>query len=233
MLFRSINKELRPESKNGEAKLVSLFKIFSPEHLLKLPFVNDSNTLDKSFYAELLHVIGLGETKSGSKKIIDRKGINERDAASLLESSITQLEALGKIKQLNKSGAFGSTPSERIFNIALELSITWINRVLFLKLLEGQLITYHKGDSSYAFLNSEKIKTFDDIDVLFFQVLAVSEAERTEDIKKAFPKVPYLNSSLFEPTELEQSSIFIGNLRDDQKLPLLSSTVLKIGRAHV
>lgn len=222
-----LKKELRPENISSETKLVSLFKIFSPEHLLKLPFVNDSNTLDKSFYAELLHVIGLGETKSGSKKIIGRKGIDERNPAALLESSITQLEALGKIKQLNKPGAFGNTSSERLFNVALELSITWINRILFLKLLEGQLITYHKGDSSYAFLNSEKIKSFDDVDLLFFQVLAVSEAERTDDIKKIFPKVPYLNSSLFEPTELEQSSIFIGNLREEQKLPLLSSTVLK------
>jgi adenine-specific DNA-methyltransferase len=30
--------------------------------------------------------------------------------------------------------------------VALELTITWINRILFLKLLEAQLLTYHKGD---------------------------------------------------------------------------------------
>ena len=29
---------------------------------------------------------------------------------------------------------------ERIFSAALELCITWINRVLFLKLLEGRLV---------------------------------------------------------------------------------------------
>ena len=29
---------------------------------------------------------------------------------------------------------------ERLFNVALELTITWVNRILFLKLLEAQLI---------------------------------------------------------------------------------------------
>ena len=38
-----------------EHQLISLYKIFSPEHLLKLPFANDSNSLDKNFYSELLH----------------------------------------------------------------------------------------------------------------------------------------------------------------------------------
>jgi hypothetical protein len=33
------------------------YKLFSPEHLLKLPFANDSNSLDKEFYNELLYII--------------------------------------------------------------------------------------------------------------------------------------------------------------------------------
>jgi len=32
--------------------------LFSPEHLLKLPFQNDNNTLNKGFFDELLHIIG-------------------------------------------------------------------------------------------------------------------------------------------------------------------------------
>jgi hypothetical protein len=35
--------------------------LLSPEHLLKLPFTNDSNNLDERFYSELLHIIGLTE----------------------------------------------------------------------------------------------------------------------------------------------------------------------------
>jgi adenine-specific DNA-methyltransferase len=68
---------------------------------------------------------------------------------------------------------------EKLFNVGLELSITWINRILFLKLLEAQLITYHKGDKSYAFLSFDKIKDYDDLNSLFFQVLG-TQAKRTE-----------------------------------------------------
>jgi adenine-specific DNA-methyltransferase len=39
--------------------------------------------------------------------------------------------------------------------------------------------------------------------------------------------VPYLNSSLFEPNELEHNTLLISNLEDDYTLPLHPSTVLK------
>ena len=59
---------------------------------------------------------------------------------------------------------------------------------LFLKLLEAQLITYHKGDKSYSFLNFDRIKNYDDLNSLFFQVLAYKYDERNEDVKKSFEK---------------------------------------------
>ena len=62
---------------------------------------------------------------------------------------------------------------------------------------------------------------------MFFQVLARKFDERNEDVKKAFEKVPYLNSSLFEPTDIEQVTLFISNLKDDKTIPVISSTVLK------
>ena len=46
-----------------EKKRITLYKLFSPEHLLKLPFANDSNTLDRRFYAELLHIIKTRKVK--------------------------------------------------------------------------------------------------------------------------------------------------------------------------
>src|SRR5699024_3377868 len=103
----------------------------------------------------------------------------------------------------------------------------WVNRVLFLKLMEAQLISYNKGDHSYAFLNSNKIKNFDDLNSLFFSVLARNPEERNQEVKDLFSKVPYLNSSLFEPSDLEQVTIFISNIRDERLLPFLSTTVLK------
>ncbi|MDO8897200.1 MAG: hypothetical protein Q7V19_06075, partial [Bacteroidales bacterium] len=37
----------------------------------------------------------------------------------------------------------------------------------------------------------------------------------------------YLNSSLFEPTEIEQVTLFISNLKDDKTIPIFSQSVLK------
>ncbi|PKN66802.1 MAG: type II restriction endonuclease [Deltaproteobacteria bacterium HGW-Deltaproteobacteria-12] len=224
--IRELEKPLRNTDRQDDHKLIDLCKLLSPEHLLKLPFANDSNTLDKAFYTELLHIIGLEETKEGGKKLIRRKKEESRNPGSLIESAITQLESLDKISRLKNAQRFGSTNQERLFNIALELSITWINRILFLKLLEAQLLNYNKGDKSYSFLNLERVKNFDDLDSLFFQVLARKPEERSGPVKKSFAKVPYLNSSLFDPAEIEHEGLFISQIKDVQ-LPVLSSTVLK------
>ena len=225
--LQEYQKPLRNADKADDNKLIALFKLLSAEHLLKLPFTNDSNSLDKRFYSELLHIIGLSETKEGSKKLIERSKEGERNSGSILEDAIIQLDSLDKINRLDRPSQFGNTQQERLFNVGLELSITWINRILFLKLLEAQLITYHKGDKSYSFLSLDKIKNYDDLNSLFFQVLARKYDDRNQDVKKVFEKVPYLNSSLFEPTEIEQVTLFISNLKDDKTIPVISSTVLK------
>ena len=232
--IREYEKPLRNDNRKDDNQLIALFKLLSPEHLLKLPFANDSNSLDKRFYGELLHIIGLTETKDGSKKLIERNKEGERNSGSLLENAILQLDSLDKISRIENVVQFGTNFQERLFNVALELSITWVNRILFLKLLEAQLITYHNSssaggnrDQSYEFLNISKIRDYDDLNSLFFQVLARRYDERNEEVKKAFAKVPYLNSSLFEPTEIEHKTIFISNLRNETAIPVYSSTVIK------
>jgi len=225
--FREYDKPLRNEDKKDDSKLIALYKLLSPEHLLKLPFTNDSNSLDKGFYTELLHIIGLTETKDGSKKLIGRKNDGQRDPGSLLENAIIQIDSLDMISRLEKPSRFGETNQDRLFNVSLELVITWINRILFLKLLEAQLIKYHKGDPEYSFLSIDKVKGFDSLNSLFFRVLARKVKERDPAVVKLFEKVPYLNSSLFEPTDLERETIFIGNLQDECQIPLHSATVLK------
>lgn len=225
--IRDYEKPLRNANKKDDNRLIALFKLLSPEHLLKLPFANDSNSLDKRFYGELLHIIGLIETKDGSKKLIERNKEDERNTGSFLENAIIQLDSHDKISRIENPSQFGSNLQERLFNVGLELSITWINHILFLKLLEAQLITYHKGDKSYEFLSFDKIKDYDDLNRLFFQILARKQNERNEDIKALFAKVPYLNSSLFEPTEIEHNTLFISQLRNDITLPIYSQTVLK------
>ncbi len=225
--LRAYEKPLRNENKKDDAKLIALFKLFSPEHLLKLPFANDSNSLDYKFYKELLHLIGLEETKDGSKKVIKRTKAENRHSGSLLENTITQLDTMDKLSRLEHPSRFGENRQERLFNVALELCITWVNRILFLKLLEAQLVTYHGGDSSFAFLNLKRIKDYDELNTLFFMVLARKFEDRSEEINNVFGNVPYLNSSLFEPTDLEQDMVVISNLRDNRTLPILSGTVLK------
>lgn len=214
-------------NRDDDRKLIALYKLFSPEHLLKLSFANDSNTLDKNFYAELLHIIGLTEVKEGGKKIIERNKPGQRNTASLIENAILQLESMDKLSRLKNPKVYGTDNSERLFNVALELTISWVNRILFLKLLEAQLFTYHKKDKAYAFLNSDKIRDYDGLNSLFFQVLAKRSGERTEAVNAIFGKVPYLNSSLFEMTDLEHDMFPISQLEDHKTLPLLNGTVIK------
>ena len=225
--LRDFEKVVYNQDEKDDKKLIPIYKLLTPVHLLKIPFANDSNSLQPKFYEELLHIIGLKEEKEGSKKLIKRKKEGERDAGSLLENTIVELDSHDKISRLSKPSAFGENYQDRLFNVALELVITWVNRILFLKLLEAQLYSYHKGDKNYKFLNKEKIKDFDDLDKLFFRVLAKKPDDRSEAIQTLFGKVPYLNSSLFEPTELEHETLFIHGLEDRVPLPIINASVLK------
>ncbi len=225
--IRTYEKELRNADTTDDKKLIELQKLFSEFHLLRVPFANDSNKLDKRFYSELLHIIGLTEIKEGNKKLIGRLKEGERWIGSILEDTIIQLDARDKLNRVKNVGQYGSTKDERLFNIALELTITWVNRILFLKLLEGQLLSYHRGDKAYLFLNHDIIRENDQLDALFFQVLAKRYEDRNAHVNKKLDHVPYLNSSLFEPTELEHDTLFISNLSDDKTIPLHPQTVLK------
>jgi len=222
--FETIIKNANREDDN---KLIALYKILSPEHLLKLPFANDSNNLDRTFYNELLHIIGLEETKEGSKRLIGRKIDKKRNPSSLIENSITILNYEDCLSQIPKLSDFGNNREDQLFNIALELVITWINRILFLKLLEGQLIKYNNGDKTFRFLNIERIHDYDELNKLFFQVLAVKESDRSDQIKQKFGNIPYLNSSLFEPSDLEHKTIRINSLENHTKQPVLNGTILR------
>lgn len=194
--------------------LLPLYKFFSPETLLAKPFANDSNSLDRNFYAELLHIIGLEEVKEdkGGKKVIQRKKPANRDKASLLESAIYQLEDDFPNK-------------EECEAMALRLCITWVNRLLFLKLVESQILMYQKGDASYRFMSTDKIANFDELNIFFFKVLGKKIEDRDEDVLKRYPNVPYLNSSLFEPTE-DEKHLKIRGIPDAQ-MEIWGKTVLK------
>ena len=214
---------------NGnDKKLIELYKVFSPEHLLKKSFQIDSNKLNTKFYSELLYIIGLEEVedKDSHKKIITRCKESERKSASILENAITILDSEDYVDDVKDRTSYGKTREEQLFNIALSLSIGWVNRILFLKLLEAQLVKYHKGDTSYSFLKPTIIPDYDELNKLFFQVLAKKPEDRTESISEKYGRIPYLNSSLFEVSPLERQTIRISGL-DNGKMPLFGATVLK------
>lgn len=217
--LRDFEKTARNPDKADDRKLINLYKILSPPHLLKQPFANDSNSLNREFYSELLHIIGLEEVKDKGKKLIRRKSCEARNDGSLLENTINVLKVRNKLPHL--------TEDDGEFDVALELCITWLNRILFLKLLEGQLIGYHRGDRSLAFLERSRIEDFDELNELFFEVLAIKAHERSDSVRAKFGNIPYLNSSLFEETDLERSTLRINELKNRLELPLHGSTVLK------
>ncbi len=215
--IKDYEKQLRNNDPNDDAKLIPLVKILSPQHLLRLPFANDSNSLNEGFYKELLYLIGLEEEKEGGKKLIRRCAPERRHPGSLLENTTNIILYEDRMRHVR---------SNDVFEVALELCITWVNRLLFLKLLESQLVKYHGGDASYRFLTSKLIKDFDGLNKLFFQVLAEKPEMRPETVKTTFAKVPYLNSSLFEITDMEAAAIRINSLEDELMLPLYPRSVL-------
>lgn len=204
-----------------ESEQLRFYRILQPAHLLKQMKFADSNKLNTAFYNELLHIIGLEENKADGKFVIERKADGRRNTFSLLENTIYQLED------------FDVTDEKEQFDIALNLVITWINRVLFLKLLESQLISYHgnKHADEYRFLTPQYIRDFDELNELFFKVLALPAHNRPAQVKDKYQHIPYLNSSLFELTENEDRYIRITGLKSG-KMPLYNQTVIKDINGH-
>jgi|GEM_PF-1043887 len=219
---------------SAERDLLTRAKLFQAPHLLKAPFAQDANTLNRAFYEELLYLIGLEEVPDKGRKLIKRVAPAEREhAGSLLRNTIEVLESEDRLADLpsTERAAYGATPEAQLFGVALELCLTWVNRLLFLKLLEGQLRRYHAGNPDaltepFRFLTPALLPDFDTLNDLFFKVLNKPADQRTADIKKRYGHLPYLNSSLYEPTELERRTLTVRELNDQLTLPYHSRSVL-------
>jgi adenine-specific DNA-methyltransferase len=57
--------------------------------------------------------------------------------------------------------------------------------------------------------------------------LARKQQERIERVRAKYKHIPYLNSSLFDITALEDQTIRINMLDDAADMPLLNTTILK------
>lgn len=194
--------------------LTQLYRFFSSENLLNKEIFTDSNKLNKAFYDELLYIMGLEETKEGTSKVIKRLKPEKREYASLVESVISRLNQ-------------NDVPTEKQYDNAIQLAVVWVNRILFLKLLESQLVAFNNNEK-FKFLTYDKIKSYGDLSDLFFGILAKRHEQRDPRLEEKIGNIPYLNSSLFEETDLERShdGIAIDRLREED-IQIYSKTVLK------
>ena len=178
--------------KMSDQKLSAICKLLSPYFLLGKRR-RDANDMNDEFYKELLYIIGLEEKSKNGNTTIQRI-VNNPEPGSLIESTMSWLVAHDELSEEEK------------FEAALELVLTWVNRLLFIKLVESQVICFNSKNEpeKHGFFNEDKIKTFRHIDDLFFKVLALPKNQRDEEVNRIFGDVPYLNSKLFECTHLER-----------------------------
>lgn len=196
--------------------------VLSQQYLIGGTIEKDSNDINNDFYNELLHIMGLQEYEKDHRQIISR--CKNPDKGSLLELTIEKLDLKYDFSgTLNDNlDDYGKTKEEQLINVAIELCLIWINRILFLKLLETLLRTYKPENE--PFLKIESIPDFQSLNNVFFNVLG--KRKRDAEYQTKFPQIPYLNSSLFESSVIEKDSILISNL-DAKELKLYSRTILK------
>ncbi|EAH6800535.1 class I SAM-dependent DNA methyltransferase [Campylobacter coli] len=196
-------KPILEQEKPSFSKLKPLFKIFHKDFLLSEFNPNDANSLNNAFYKELLYILGLCESKQNSKLIIAKSEESKEEQGTFYTAINSKLE-------------------EENFETILKLLILWLNRILFLKLIESNLVRFN-DDKNLKFLNFKKIPDFDKLSELFFEILAKGRSARK---KSEFAYLPYLNSSLFEKQSIE-NTLEISNLNNDLKLNYYKNTVLK------
>ena len=180
-----------------------LYQILSPQSLLKQKNYIDANTLNQSFYDELLYILGLQEINKNSKVLIQAN-----NAENTLLDSICRAFTLHRDKD---------------FEIIFSLLTTWNNRILFLRLLESMLLSFKHIKT--PFLDINILKDFKHLNTLFFEVLAIKEDKR-KDTPKELDSIPYLNSSLFDKTKLEKEGKEI-KLLDSKQITIFNRSILK------
>ncbi|EAK1480761.1 class I SAM-dependent DNA methyltransferase [Campylobacter jejuni] len=194
---------LKDKQKSNFKNLASIYKTFHRDFLLSEFNPNDANSLNNAFYKELLYILGLCESKQNSKLIITKSEESKEEQGTFYT-------------------AINSKLKEENFETILKLLILWLNRILFLKLIESNLVRFN-DDKNLKFLNFKKIPDFDKLSELFFEILAKGRSARK---KSEFAYLPYLNSSLFEKQSIE-NTLEISNLNNDLKLNYYKNTVLK------
>lgn len=164
---------------------------------------NDANSLNSAFYEELLYILGLCEVKESSKLLIKPSS----QSANTLYNAI-----LAKLPQ-----------DKQDFERVMSFVVLWLNRILFLKLIEANLVRFN-DDESLKFLNPNKVRNFKALSQLFFEILAKKPKDRANS---TLDYLPYLNSALFQKQAIEREILDISALDDSATLPYFAKTQIK------
>lgn len=164
---------------------------------------NDANSLNSAFYEELLYILGLCEVKESSKLLIKPSS----QSANTLYNAI-----LAKLSQ-----------DKQDFERVMSFVVLWLNRILFLKLIEANLVRFN-DDESLKFLNPNKVRNFKALSQLFFEILAKKPKDRANS---TLDYLPYLNSALFQKQAIEREILDISALDDNAPLPYFTKTQIK------
>ncbi|MBS4996104.1 MAG: Eco57I restriction-modification methylase domain-containing protein [Roseburia sp.] len=192
-------------------KISYLYKILYKNYLLKENVKNQVSThvLNEKFYQELLYIMGLKEKSGKSSKTIE------------IDFTITNSLAFQVYNVMKNDKEYDEISCiEKTF----ELVIIWMNRLLFIKLFEGQLISFNGDTNNYHILDNDKIQSFQNLQDLFFEILGKRKREDTEFLNQ-FSDIPYLNSSLFERSEIERQDMNINSLKNE-KIPVKKKSIL-------
>lgn len=178
-----------------------LYKILDKGYLLKEGYIEGikAHALNKNFYQELLYIMGLKENKESKKIIITIDKTIKNSMAAQIYDKLEREKDYSEQERIEKT---------------FEMIIIWINRLLFIKLFEGQLIAFNSDKFCYHILNKEKIKDFEELNNLFFEVLGKKERNNTKFLN-LFSEIPYLNSSLFEHDAIETTDFHINALKNE------------------
>lgn len=196
-------KPILAQDKADFKSLKPIFKAFHKDFLLDEFNPNDANSLNSAFYEELLYILGLCEVKESSKLLIKPSS----QSANTLYNAI-----LAKLPQ-----------DKQDFERVMSFVVLWLNRILFLKLIEANLVRFN-DDESLKFLNPNKVRNFKALSQLFFEILAKKPKDRANS---TLDYLPYLNSALFQKQAIEREMLDISALDDSATLPYFAKTQIK------
>lgn len=151
-LFNITLKGLHFDLRND--KHLSIAQKILTRDFLHREYKRDPNALNPRFYKELLHILGLKEFDKGGKITIE---LDDTQSISFAKHIASKLESHNK-------------PSD--FEVVMSHILIWLNRVLFLKLIEANLLHFNDFDKDLRFLSGAKITSFKHLSHLFFEVLA-------------------------------------------------------------